>query len=550
MNNFPFFSIIIPVYNVENYIAACLDSVFAQKIDSYEVICVNDSSPDNSRGIIVEYQKKYPQIVLFDRQNGGLSAARNSGLQIAKGEYVILLDSDDTLVDGCLSIISKRIHEDRCEVLIGNTLSVDLNGEIKQTTQKSSEIINKATNGKTAYNQLNKSDAYVPMAYNLICNREFLIRNNLYFKEGIVFEDELWTPQTLIKAQHVSTLDSFHYNYYRRENTIINSPISLFKIKSLLIVADELIDLERSNKKEFDIDVRGWLWIRSFYLYRDTLCKMRTNNISYPISKIYSVGSLFKAKLPIKYFEKCLSELNLTQIQKRLLKIMYLLYPVNGKKELISKYIYRIQGIFTDKLNKLYCWWLQRRNNNVDFTIISNNCWGGGIYEDLNLEYRSPTVGLFFYAPCYLNFLENFDRLIDSEIKFVLKSKYNIANNYRVSHNHYYPIGILDDVEIHFLHYDTEVVAEDKWIRRKERINRDNLFVKFCNRDLCTSELILRFDNLKFKNKVFFTNKKLSGIKSSVYLPFYKNQECVGDLYSNRWTYRLRFNTLKWLKKD
>ena len=93
----PKFSIIIPVYNVENYLSECLDSVIKQTIMDLEIICVNDGTKDHSREILEEYQKQDARIQIIDKVNGGLSSARNAGLAAATGEYILFLDSDDYL---------------------------------------------------------------------------------------------------------------------------------------------------------------------------------------------------------------------------------------------------------------------------------------------------------------------------------------------------------------------------------------------------------------------------------------------------------------------
>ena len=90
-------SVIIPVYNVEKYIRECLDSVLEQSLKDIEIICVNDGSTDSSRNILLEYRKKDSRVIVLDKQNGGLSSARNSGIDIAQGKYVLFLDSDDLL---------------------------------------------------------------------------------------------------------------------------------------------------------------------------------------------------------------------------------------------------------------------------------------------------------------------------------------------------------------------------------------------------------------------------------------------------------------------
>jgi uncharacterized protein (DUF1919 family) len=202
-------------------------------------------------------------------------------------------------------------------------------------------------------------------------------------------------------------------------------------------------------------------------------------------------------------------------------------------------------------LNKVYCAVARRRLKNHDFTIISDDCWGGGVYEDLQLQYITPTVGLFFYAPCYIDFLENFNQLIQLELFFVNESKYKEANDCRFQKNHHYPIAKLKEVEIHFLHYDSEEEANSNWTRRKSRINFSNLYFKFSDRNLCTPEIINRFDRLPISedNKVMFTAKKLNSIKSAVFLRKYIEKSFIGDIYNNRWAYRRNFDVAKWLNK-
>lgn len=202
-------------------------------------------------------------------------------------------------------------------------------------------------------------------------------------------------------------------------------------------------------------------------------------------------------------------------------------------------------------LDKIYCVVARTRLKNHNFTIISNDCWGGGVYEDLQLQYKTPIVGLFFYAPCYIDFLENFNHLIHLQLLFIDESKYKEANDYRFENNHYYPIAKLKEVEVHFLHYKSVQEALSNWNRRKARINYNNLFFKFSDSSLCTHELIERFDKLPVSenNKVMFAAKKMNTVKSVVFLRQYKRKISIGDIYNNRWAYRKNFDVVKWLNK-
>lgn len=182
-----------------------------------------------------------------------------------------------------------------------------------------------------------------------------------------------------------------------------------------------------------------------------------------------------------------------------------------------------------------------------DFTIISSNCWGGSVYEDLKLPYQSPTIGLFFYAPCYIELLQNLTTNINLPLRFISKSKYKEANACR-NQKYTYPIGLLGDaIEIHFLHYKSEEEARDKWERRRQRINWDNLFISCTDRDKMTFKLMQDFDNLPFKKKVLFTGKTYTHINSAVFLKAFKKKGMVGDLYNQRYLVTKDFKLKKWL---
>jgi uncharacterized protein (DUF1919 family) len=185
-----------------------------------------------------------------------------------------------------------------------------------------------------------------------------------------------------------------------------------------------------------------------------------------------------------------------------------------------------------------------------DFTIISANCWGGAVYEDLKLPYLSPTIGLFFYAPCFMELLKDLKTTTSLPLTFVETSNYEDANVFR-NKNYKYPIGKLGNtIEIQFLHYKTEAEAKDKWERRKQRINWDKLFIACTDRDGMTKELMKAFDDLPYENKVLFTGQPYTTIKSAQYLKAFKKDKVVGDLYNQRYFVTQNFNIKEWLEKN
>lgn len=151
---------------------------------------------------------------------------------------------------------------------------------------------------------------------------------------------------------------------------------------------------------------------------------------------------------------------------------------------------------------------------NKDFTIISNNCWGGMIYESYNLPKQSPTVGMFFMAKDYIKFLKRLQEYLNADLTFINPELSKWKNEQQVSGDKRfgtYPIGVLsvegESIEIFFLHYHSAEEAKEKWKRRCKRIVWQRLIVKFNDQNGCTEDDIEEFIKLPFKNKLFFTVK-------------------------------------------
>ena len=159
----------------------------------------------------------------------------------------------------------------------------------------------------------------------------------------------------------------------------------------------------------------------------------------------------------------------------------------------------------------------KKRLNSTEFTIISNNCWGGMIYESYNLPKESPTVGMFFMAEDYITFLTDLRGFINGKIEFIKPNESRWKDNSQVRGDKRfgsYPVGVLSNgkntIEIFFLHYHSEKEARDKWERRCKRIYWNKLLVKFNDQNGCTEKEVNEFMKLPYKNKLFFTCKHWS----------------------------------------
>lgn len=159
---------------------------------------------------------------------------------------------------------------------------------------------------------------------------------------------------------------------------------------------------------------------------------------------------------------------------------------------------------------------VKRSIKNKNFSVISNNCWAGRVYQYLDMPYLSPTAGLYFFAPDYIKFVSDLRRYLATPLRFIDAKDSKYYEELQKRNQTEKPIGILDDVEIVFLHYKTREEAEEKWNRRKERVNFDNIILKLSRMDLCTEKEIEEFDKLPFKNKFVLNNRLPLKYKSEI----------------------------------
>lgn len=184
--------------------------------------------------------------------------------------------------------------------------------------------------------------------------------------------------------------------------------------------------------------------------------------------------------------------------------------------EKIGKFGYEVRRFF-----------VKRSIKNKNFSIISNNCWAGRAYQYLDMPYLSPTAGLYFFAPDYIKFVSDLRRYLDTPLRFINPEESKYYEEIKKRNQTDKPIGILDDVEIVFLHYKTKEEAEEKWNRRKARVNYDNIILKFSRMNLCTEKEIEQFDALPFKNKFVLNNRLPLRFESEVYWDEDWNEEGI-----------------------
>lgn len=247
-------SIIVPIYNVEHYLRKCVDSLLAQDISDYEIILVDDGSPDECPQICNQYAEQYSNIKVIHQENAGLSAARNSGIAVAQGDYIMFVDSDDYLQPNVLGILMEQVERDQLDVLRFRYQNVRESGEEFAPYKDMTNYNDYSSNPTVGLTFLNERMGTQCYAVQFIIRRELALLE--LFTPGIYFEDTDWTPRMLLRAERVASTDLVVYNYLWREGSITLSQKDIAKQRKQL--QDKMRLLEKLNKWGNQVADRRW----------------------------------------------------------------------------------------------------------------------------------------------------------------------------------------------------------------------------------------------------------------------------------------------------
>lgn len=278
-------SIIIPIYGVENYIEKCLLSCINQEsaflgVD-YEIICVNDGTKDRSADIARKIATQYNGIIVIDQENGGLSAARNTGTVAAKGEYIWYVDSDDYIEPGTLVRIFPKL-KNGVDILQLHYRLVYENGD------SSKDVIDCTPAGVFTGREITEHGGLATPAPFSVFRSNYLKEHKFEFVKGIYHEDMEFKPRVFYLAEKVVFDDGISYNYLQREGTIM-STFRPKRIYDLMIVVDNLLDFSRKHV--------------------DPYCRKKwTNYVAGPLSQMLYLAYVSKDKKVLKDTKRFVKE--------------------------------------------------------------------------------------------------------------------------------------------------------------------------------------------------------------------------------------------------
>lgn len=271
------FSIVIPVYNVEDYIAKCLDSLKSQTYDNFEVIIVNDGTKDNSVEVIKKYLKD-KRFNLYEKENGGLSSARNYGLKYVKGDYLLFIDSDDYIECDLLEHLNNILIKKEYDLIKYKINVVSVDGDILNKENGDIE-------GEASLKDI-LSYEYSEPAWAYCYKASFFKKNKFLYPLGRIHEDFGLTPYILVKASNIYITNYYGYNYVQRSGSIVNgAEKNVKRCNDVLYHFDNLYDI---ISKDIKIDESKKRYIYS-YLANGVISKaslLDGNNLNNYIKEI------------------------------------------------------------------------------------------------------------------------------------------------------------------------------------------------------------------------------------------------------------------------
>ncbi|WP_312902110.1 glycosyltransferase family 2 protein [Chryseobacterium taichungense] len=319
-------SVIVPVYNVENYLTQCLESLVNQTHQNIEILVVNDGSKDNSEQIIREYTRKYPEkIKSFTKENGGLSDARNFGIDKATGDFIGFVDSDDYVSPFMFEEMVMLAEKYHAEMVICNIQKVNDRGKV---IQKLTQIPDMPENIDLERNFSVFSD----ISY-FACNK--LFKSELFkekrFKRNVHFEDIQLIPQLLLECKTIAQTQSFHYNYLERADSITKTHTEK-GLDILKAVEDVEVFFEKTAYSDRLLELKNFQIFEGVYSFIAYLAFVKDDDVFY---KMCEMLEQFMKKRDIKLKNL----LNYSRFGKNYLlslslkkRIFYLLFFAEQKK--------------------------------------------------------------------------------------------------------------------------------------------------------------------------------------------------------------------------
>ncbi|QUH25041.1 glycosyltransferase [Serpentinicella alkaliphila] len=299
-SHIPRISIVVPIYKVQDLLDRCVISLINQTNRDIEIILVDDGSPDDCPKMCDSYAKQDSRIRVIHKENGGLSDARNEGIKASEGQYILFVDSDDYIdLDTCEKLIN-LINEKQYDIItFGAKKIVDTDVDLMSPSKN---FFDKEYQG-LEYFKLELKNKNMKMAVWLnLYKKDFLIDNSLFFEEGLLHEDEQWTPRVFLKAKSVRVINEFFYNYVIR-----NESITMKKDKSRnglhIIKTCHYLEGIARDVDDYEFRVYFYDYLSMLYLHAINIGNLYDKTESYDVNFLNRKPRTLKNKLKVVLFK-------------------------------------------------------------------------------------------------------------------------------------------------------------------------------------------------------------------------------------------------------
>lgn len=502
----PKVSVIIPVYKAEKELRKCVESLVFGSYSNLEIILVEDCSPDNSWMQCRILEEEFPPVrCVHNEKNCGVSYTRNRGLSVASGEYICFVDSDDWVSghfisrlvevadahENVLPICGFRFYEE----MAGYTADYlwDSNGELLITV------------GTDQFFDLQKK-----VLLQSLCNK--------VFRNSVIQENKL----SLDVNQSMGEDFQFVLDYMEAAGIgqcmVINEPLYYYIRANNASLMSKFGQVGREN------ELRRLAQLRRICGDDDSIDAQYCKAVD-GLKKNYIYHAMHNSNLDkgqkLRYIQNVLElrDGSRTYQQYRLLLAKEgIAHCLSSMKRLPGRVSGRLQRRQRARFVQRQC---QRFNaSDQEISIISQNCIGGVLYHDMGLPFLSPTVNLYFSAPDFVRFVLDLDRYLKLDLTMTWDETY--------------PVGYLEDVKIHFMHYHTCTEAVEAWNRRKTRLNRNKILVLCTDMEDFTQDVFAQWQKITYPKLLYTANAAFAAHPDTVFYPKYQEAGCVPDLIPKR----------------
>lgn len=498
-------SVVIPVYKAEQTIRRCVESLVYGIERDIEVILVDDCSPDGSWRVCQELEEEFPNVrSIRNEQNSGVSFTRNHGIEKADGKYIAFVDSDDWVSKNYIHELYETAEQYPDRLTMCGLRFIDRVNDLKVY------YCGGNNSGVTLKEKKDFFDLVDDFLIQSPCNKLFL--NETIQKHSLNFDihqrmgEDFQFVLHYIEASDCIGAAIIHkplYYYIRYHSASLMSDFGFIQNNDEYDRFRQLYRITGINQPEKLNEMLDK--ISRNYIYH--IARNRKHSKSEKLEAIHRIHPDENAEG--EYRRQKLMEL----------KEKAWMVSKTGSKTLIRIRDRIRRDLQNHKIKKI-----RSAAELEDITILSQNCIGGVFYHDMGLQFSSPTVNLFFGADDFVKFILNLDHYLDSEFKWRWEEEY--------------PVGILDDIEIHFMHYLTCKDAEEAWNRRRSRIRKDRILVLSTDREGFDSAVYKKWQMIPYEKLLFTAQEEFEKDPDSVYFAGYAEQGYVGDLIAKRDFYK------------